>query len=117
MLIGELSKITGFSKDTIRYYEKLGLLKGCKKILRNRYSDYSEETIALLSNIKMGKEYGLTLSEIKDLLRKHNHKNFCNFLMEAAIKKLHQINNELERLNELKIKIESGIKTLSKCQN
>jgi MerR family transcriptional regulator, copper efflux regulator len=77
MLIGELSKKTGVSKDTIRFYEKLGLLVanvGEALTLADRqagtrlYKEYGPETVERLAMIGQGKGLGFTLSEIKQLL-------------------------------------------------
>jgi MerR family transcriptional regulator, copper efflux regulator len=77
MLIGELSKKTGVSKDTIRFYEKLGLLvasAGEASTLADRqagtrlYKEYGPETVERLAMIGQGKGLGFTLSEIKQLL-------------------------------------------------
>jgi MerR family transcriptional regulator, copper efflux regulator len=69
MLIGELSKKTGVSKDTIRFYEKLGLLAGSDRQAGTKlYKEYSPETVERLVMIYQGKGLGFTLSEIKQLL-------------------------------------------------
>jgi MerR family transcriptional regulator, copper efflux regulator len=77
MLIGELSKKTGISKDTIRFYEKLGLLAGSVgevSVVENRqagtrlYKEYGPETVERLAMVTQGKGLGFTLSEIKQLL-------------------------------------------------
>jgi MerR family transcriptional regulator, copper efflux regulator len=69
MLIGELSKKTGVSKDTIRFYEKLGLITASDREAGTKlYKEYSPETVERLSMIGQGKGLGFTLSEIKQLL-------------------------------------------------
>ncbi len=69
MLIGELSKQTGLSKDTIRFYEKLGLITAISKDEgRKSYKRYGAETIERLSMIVQCKGLGFTLGEIKQLL-------------------------------------------------
>ncbi len=66
MLIGVLSKKTGVSKDTIRFYEKKGLIRLSKQHrLANNYKDYPEETIELLMFVKRAKSFGFRLDEIK----------------------------------------------------
>ena len=46
MLIGELSKACEMSRDTIRFYEKNGLIAIGKKERRfNNYKEYSRETL------------------------------------------------------------------------
>jgi MerR family transcriptional regulator, copper efflux regulator len=69
MLSGELSKKTGVSKDTIRFYEKFGLITASdRKAGTKLYKDYGPETVERLSMIGQGKGLGFTLSEIKQLL-------------------------------------------------
>lgn len=45
--IGQLSKKSGVSIDTIRYYEKIGLLEKAKRTAGN-YRHYSEEILSEL---------------------------------------------------------------------
>lgn len=69
MLIGELSKTCGLSRDTIRFYEKQGLIAVGKKERRfNNYKEYSEDTLKRLVSVKRLKTFGFTLSEIAELL-------------------------------------------------
>ena len=60
MLIGQLSKRTGFSKDTIRYYEKIELIVLSRKTrFDNKYKDYPEEVVLLLNAILSIKSWAL----------------------------------------------------------
>ena len=69
MLIGELSKKTGLSKDTIRFYEKMGLIVASDRRAGTRiYKEYNPETVERLLMIAQGKGLGFTLNEIKQLL-------------------------------------------------
>lgn len=65
MLISELSQKVGVSKDTIRFYEKAGLLNSNNKRGENNYRNYDDEAMSRLEFIKHGKSLGYTLSEIK----------------------------------------------------
>ena len=69
MRIGELSKRSGFTKDTIRFYEKLGLIS-LKKKGRNKYQfkDYPETILRRLVAIRQIKDYGFTLQETLGIL-------------------------------------------------
>jgi DNA-binding transcriptional MerR regulator len=69
MRIGELSKRSGFTKDTIRFYEKLGLIS-LKKAGRNKYQfkDYPETILRRLVAIRQIKDYGFTLQETLGIL-------------------------------------------------
>lgn len=65
--IGILIKELGINKETIRYYEKIGLLSPSKRG-KNGYRLYSKDDINNLWFIRIAKEFGFTLGEIKDLL-------------------------------------------------
>jgi DNA-binding transcriptional MerR regulator len=68
MQIGELSRKSGFSRDTIRYYEKLGLISfDDKRTHTSGYKDYPEEVLKRLLAIKKIKDYGFTLEETRGL--------------------------------------------------
>ncbi|GAA4461616.1 hypothetical protein GCM10023093_06570 [Nemorincola caseinilytica] len=69
MLIGELAKASGFSKDTIRYYQKIGLIELSKQDRRdNNYRDYPAETLQTLIAIRNLKSLGFTLEEIREII-------------------------------------------------
>ncbi len=69
MLIGELAVKTGFSRDTIRFYEKHGLIKVHRRSRReNNYKEYSEDILERLLTIKRVKEFGFTLNETSEIL-------------------------------------------------
>ncbi|HYS45528.1 MAG TPA: helix-turn-helix domain-containing protein [Rhizomicrobium sp.] len=64
--IGELSDRTGCNIETIRYYERIGVMAEPRR--RGRYRSYGPEDIARLSFIRRARELGFTLDEIRALL-------------------------------------------------
>ncbi|MBC9712921.1 MerR family transcriptional regulator [Streptomyces sp. TRM66268-LWL] len=62
MRIGELAARTGLSKDTIRFYEKNGLVAGER--LANGYRDFAPETVSWLQYVRTAQTLGFTLAEI-----------------------------------------------------
>ncbi len=69
MLIGELSSRSGLSRDTIRFYEKRGMVSLDKKQRRdNNYKEYPDAVLDRLLTIKRIKHFGFTLNEIADIL-------------------------------------------------
>jgi DNA-binding transcriptional MerR regulator len=70
MLISELSKRSGLSIPTLRYYENLGLFMGYsdENVKTNNYKEYDESLLEKITLIKGAKAAGFTLSEIKALL-------------------------------------------------
>jgi MerR family transcriptional regulator, copper efflux regulator len=69
MRIGELAKRSGFSRDTIRFYEKMGLIRlSGKERNRNQFKDYPETVLRRLLAIRRIKDYGFTLQETLGVL-------------------------------------------------
>ena len=69
MLIGKLASESGFSRDTIRYYEKLGLISADATTRHeNNYKNYPPRALENLAQISHLKTLGFTLSEIAGLL-------------------------------------------------
>lgn len=68
MLIGELAKRTGCSRDTIRFYERVGLVQGARPAgASNSYRQYGERMVQRIGLIKHAKVLGFTLAEIRGL--------------------------------------------------
>jgi Predicted transcriptional regulators len=65
--IGQTAKLTGFSIDTLRYYEKIGLTKPPARY-RGRLRSYSEEDVRFLTSLQCLKKTGLSLDEMKSFL-------------------------------------------------
>lgn len=69
MLIGELASRTGCSRDTIRFYEKVGLIEGTTGHGgTNNYKHYDGQMVDRVVLIKQAKLLGFTLAEIKKLV-------------------------------------------------
>jgi MerR family mercuric resistance operon transcriptional regulator len=66
MQIGALSSHTGCNIETIRYYERVGLLP--KPARRGNYRQYASEDADRLTFIRRARELGFTLDEIRALL-------------------------------------------------
>jgi MerR family transcriptional regulator, mercuric resistance operon regulatory protein len=64
--IGELSRRTGCHIETIRYYERSGLIPAAAR--RGRYRHYSQADADRLRFVRRARELGFSLEEIKALL-------------------------------------------------
>ncbi|MGM9481468.1 MerR family transcriptional regulator [Roseateles sp. NT4] len=62
MKIGTLSALTGLSRDSLRFYEKRGLLQARRA--DNGYRDYPEEAVQWLGYVRTAQQLGFTLAEI-----------------------------------------------------
>lgn len=107
MLIGEIAKRTGFSKDTLRWYEKIGLIKLDRSDRReNNYRVYDQKALEQLLLVKTMKTFGFTLKEAKTFLELDEKKEVeCGSMSEILNAKIKSIDEEIQRLSVLKEKI------------
>lgn len=107
MLIGQLAKLSGFSRDTIRYYEKIGLIEVPRGARReNNYKDYPNSVLLALKAIRKYKDLGFTLEEIRELLVRESIQVLdVKKLIELIDLKITGIDTEIEKLHEYKMKL------------
>lgn len=126
MLIGEINKKTGLSRDTIRFYEKKGLLKVERtKSEFNNYKEYTSKHLQRLLLIKKAKRFGFTLNEIANLLELIDEKGAsCSMLQEVIDEKIEDINRKIQELQDFKTSILNEVqmaqlncKTLNELDN
>lgn len=103
-LIGDIASITGLSRDTLRFYEKKGILTARKK--SNGYRYFTEDDLYLLVRILFSKKLNLGLDAIEDLMVSApldgEHKNALSRQMEAEIKAIRFHQQTLSRLISIK---------------
>jgi MerR family Zn(II)-responsive transcriptional regulator of zntA len=109
MLINEISKITGISAHTIRFYEKSGLIEGKRdeSIKSNNYFHYDEETIEKLEFISDAKSVGFTIREIGQIIDAwYNNKYTKDEKLSILDEKLLSLEQKLKEIKEMKNQIE-----------
>lgn len=67
MKIGELAENAAVNAQTIRYYERIGILPEPRRRYDSGYREYDEEALRRLLFIKQAKNAGLKLSDISQL--------------------------------------------------
>lgn len=107
--IGEIAKISGFSIQTLRYYEKEQLIEP-SSWTQSGYRLYSNDIFTTLKLIRHLKSLGFSLSEIREL------NNMCisgsaytRDIKEKAQVKLEQLNEKLEILRSVQLRLENAI--------
>ena len=117
MLIGEIVSKTGLTKDTIRFYEKKGLIKVQRSDSEwNNYKNYSLEILEQLLLIKKAKGFGFTLNEIAEIfnLIKRNQAS-CEILSNKVKEKVNEIDKKIKELKSLKKMILNKIDNNNNC--
>lgn len=97
--IGILAKAAGVNIETIRFYQRLGLLAEPEKPLGGirRYNDSHTQRIKF---IKHGQTLGFSLAEIEELLSLEDGQHCCE-AQEIALKKLALIRERIESLQKM----------------
>ena len=100
--IGETARLTGLSRDTLRYYEKLGLLTEVGRDAAGRRL-YGERHLATLGFIRRAQAMGFSLDEIARLLQfRRDPRNARSEARALTRAKLHEVENRLEELTRLR---------------
>lgn len=101
MLINEIAKRCPITKKAVQYYVEQDLI--APKILENGYKDFSEEDVERLKQVVLYRKLGLSISEIKRVLK--NHKELTPVLYQKTLEL------EQEKIKqELLKRIENGEK-------
>jgi MerR family transcriptional regulator, mercuric resistance operon regulatory protein len=110
--IGKLSDLTGANIETIRYYEKIGMLPAPPRTESGRRI-YGPGESRILAFIRRSRELGFSLNEVRALLRlRAAEKASCREVREIAA---HHLEDTRAKLNDLK-KLECLLaRTVARC--
>ncbi len=102
-LIGELAKRCNVTNDTLRFYEKNGLLIPSGRS-SSGYRLYNDDNLAQIRFILKAKQLGLMLDEIQELLdiRLEATKHSCAEVKAITQTKLNTIDKKIEQLTEIR---------------
>ncbi|MDU1235202.1 MAG: MerR family transcriptional regulator [Haemophilus parainfluenzae] len=108
MKINELSKQSGIHLETIRYYEKMGLMPEPKR-LANGYRDYDEASLKQLKFIKTCRALDFSLAEIKFFNEMKTQKSQHCEVDSMLAKHLVSVEEKIAELTEIKHFLQSLI--------
>lgn len=102
MKIGELATATATKVETVRYYEKIGLLPPPARTSAN-YRAYGGEHLARLSFIRRARDLGFTLEAVRELLTLSDDKaQSCEAVDSIARVHLTEIDRKVRDLKSLR---------------
>lgn len=101
--IGEVAEQTGFSTHAIRYYEKMGLLK---RPVRSEggFRKYPGSVIEQLRFVKKAQALGLTLAEMKQIMRERQQglSRCCSYVAKLLNRKSEELETKIKELQTMK---------------
>lgn len=112
LTIGQMAKLNNISEQTLRLYDKIGLLKPDIVSNQNRYRYYNIKQSARLDMIQYMKSLGMTLSDIKEQLDQKD----ISLIKNILAKKTTHINEQLQALKYQKQAIERTIKSYDRYE-
>jgi Zn(II)-responsive transcriptional regulator len=102
LTIGQLAKKADVNIDTIRYYERRGLIPKPRR-RGSGYREYSDETTKRIQFIKHSKDLGFSLREIQELLSlKVEPDHSCFEVKKKAEAKISNIESKIRTLQRMK---------------
>jgi MerR family copper efflux transcriptional regulator len=111
--IGQLAKDAGVGVETIRFYERRGLLARPAAPAGGGYRRYSDHALVLVRYIRIAKTLGLALADVEALLpHASNEAEFCSRFRATLEAKLKSVDEQLLQLSRLKSSLSE---TLGQC--
>jgi MerR family copper efflux transcriptional regulator len=105
--IGQLAKAAGVGVETVRFYEREGLLAEPPR-RRSGYRQYPREAIARIRFIRRAKDLGFTLKEITELLElRIDPDKSCADVRALAKAKIADVDAKIEDLTRIKAALET----------
>jgi DNA-binding transcriptional MerR regulator len=112
LTIGQLGKATDTKVETIRYYERIGLLPAPSRTAGN-YRNYASEHVRDLAFIRRARELGFTIDDIRELLGLAGHREApCATIDHIVARHLATTEKKLAALKRLRRELRD---TLDAC--
>ena len=110
LTIGKLAKAAEVGVETIRFYERKGLLIQPEKVGGFRY--YSSDLVTKIRFIKRSQQIGFTLSETKELLELSvQSTSQCKDILLKTEQKIREIDEKMKDLKRMK----DSLSSLANC--
>lgn len=109
--IGELASRTGLTPDALRYYERLGILAPAPRT-SGGFRLYTTDAVERLRFIKQAQTHGLTLGEIRELLRLDSRRGAgqCRQVRTLLQRKLADVDARLVEIQEFRRTLDDYLK-------
>ena len=110
LTIGEAARQAGVGVETIRFYERRGLIEQPPKPLGAGFRVYSPEQIRHIKFIRQAQQIGFSLNETKELLSlRADPRADCSAVRSQAVAKLDEVERKIVQLQEIAAALETLI--------
>ncbi len=110
LTIGRAARKAGVGVETIRFYERRGLIRQPAKPDGAGFRHYPEETVQRIRFIRQAQDIGFSLREIDELLSLRADPGAdCADVREQATAKLQEVERKIARLGEIRAALEELI--------
>src|SRR5439155_5632322 len=109
--IGKAAKLAGVSVDTIRFYQKLGLIKSASRSAGG-YRLFVGEQICELKFVRHAQELGFSLTEVKELLALRQKHHACSDVQSMLKHKLADVLEKIKGLERLQAELAGALRKL-----
>jgi Hg(II)-responsive transcriptional regulator len=108
LTIARAAREAGVNIETIRFYERRGLIE--RPLKGEGYRVYSPEHVARIRFVKEAQQIGFSLAEIKELLALRADPNSdCSAVQRQAMTKQQEVRRKIEQLQEIEAALETLI--------
>src|SRR5216683_7450374 len=111
--IGKAAQLAGVSVDTIRFYQKLGLIKNTDRS-GGGYRLFSDEQIHDLQFVRHAQELGFSLNEIKELLALRQKHHACSEVQSMLKHKLTDVREKIKSLVRLEAELRGAMRNCNR---
>jgi len=107
--IGKAAKVAGVTVDTIRFYQRLGLIKSTGRSAGG-YRLFDEEQIRDLTFVRHAQALGFSLTEIKELVALRQKHHSCSEVQSMLKLKLGDIREKIDSLSQLEEELRNALR-------
>jgi MerR family mercuric resistance operon transcriptional regulator len=107
--IGKAARLAGVSVDTIRFYQKLGLIQGAGRSAGG-YRLFDGNQVHDLTFVRHAQELGFSLGEVKELLALRKRPHACSAVHSMLKHKLADVRGKIKSLARLEAELAGALR-------
>ncbi len=110
LTISKAARAAGVGVETIRFYERRGLIEQPPKPVSVGYRVYSPDTVRRIQFIRQAQQFGFSLHEIQELLSlRARPSSDCSDVREKAAAKVKEVDRKIAELEKIRAALEEVI--------